>query len=188
MQLIEILVPALLICGIVYFGGIRPLRRHRREQSLRAKADAHLDSLRKGVEEIADQDPATDVQATQQQPIHLEKLSPGMQVFSDTRECWDYPPKKDDVLEAILPGDEVGGGWDYAVHIHEGAEQYLGSEQFLTLEGRFASVPGVDECKHEDREVFLIRAKALTADELSEACWTQFMNTAEQAFEKVGQH
>jgi hypothetical protein len=82
------------------------------------------------------------------------------------------------VLEEIYSGEQVAGGWDYAVHIHDAAEQYLGTNQFLGLEKRFASVQGVDACKHEDREVFLIRTRYLDKGGLRDALWREFLEAA----------
>lgn len=110
----------------------------------------------------------------------------GTHASTHIRDSWGYPPKREQVLEEILSGNEAGDGWDYAVHIHEGAEQYLGADQFSRLQQRFASVAGVDQCQHEDREVFLIRTKTLNADGLKAACWKQFLEAAKIAFEKKG--
>jgi hypothetical protein len=117
-------------------------------------------------------------------PSQAGLAASGSQVLTNIRDDWGYPPNREQVLEEILSGDQVGGGWDFAVHVHEGAEQYLGSAQFSSLAERFTSISGVDECKHEDREVFLVRTKSLDVDTLREACWKQFMEAAKAAFEK----
>ncbi|GAB6907711.1 hypothetical protein JCM12296A_35480 [Desulfosarcina cetonica] len=74
---------------------------------------------------------------------------------------------------------EIGSEWDYEIHVHEAAEQYLGSEEFFRLRERFASVPGVDECEHEDREVFLVRTHSLDTQDILDAFWSQFLKAAE---------
>jgi len=99
-------------------------------------------------------------------------------VIADIRELWGFPPKQSDVLEGIYSLKKVGGPWDYAVHIHEASEQYLGSEQFHSLEKRFGSVPGVDECVQDDREVFLIKTKALNVSSLRTAIWQKLLEAA----------
>jgi hypothetical protein len=99
-------------------------------------------------------------------------------VMSDIRELWGFPPKECEVLEGIYSLKKVGGPWDYAVHIHEASEQYLGSEEFHSLEKRFGSVPGVDECVQDDREVFLIKTKALNVSSLRKAIWQKFLEAA----------
>jgi hypothetical protein len=116
-------------------------------------------------------------------PSEAALAAPGTQVFTSIRDYWGYPPKAELVLEEIVPCDQVVG-WDFAIHVHEGAEQYLGSAQFLSLVERFKAITGVDDCKHEDREVFLVRTKSLDADTLRESCWQQFMEAAKAAFEK----
>jgi hypothetical protein len=169
------------VAGIIYFMFIRPQLRQRRERAIQAQRDAHFNMLVKGIDKLAKRDPTVISEPTAH-PVASEQ----QELFADIREYWGYPPKRDQVLEEIFSGDQVGGDWDYAVHIHEGAEQYLGSELFLGLEKRFASVPGVDKCKHEDREVFLIRAKTLSVDALRSGCWTQFLQAAEMVFGKEG--
>jgi hypothetical protein len=97
----------------------------------------------------------------------LHKKMPGAtRMVTDIRAHWGYPPKQEQVLEDILSRNEINGDWDYAVHIHEGSEQYLGSQQFDSLLKRFASVPGVDACMQEDREVFLVKTKTLDTENL----------------------
>lgn len=107
-------------------------------------------------------------------------LASGTQAFTCIRDYWGYSPKPEQVVEEVLPYGQAG--WDFAIHIHEGAEQYLGSAQFSSLVERFKTISGVEDCTHEDRELFLVRAKALTADKLREACWAQFMQAARAVY------
>jgi len=86
------------------------------------------------------------------------------------------------LLEEIFKLDN--SEWDYQVHIHEAAEQYLGTEQFYTLEKRFAAVPGIEAVRQEDRDVFLVRSKTSSAEEIKKEFWKQFTEAARIAFNK----
>lgn len=77
------------------------------------------------------------------------------------RDLWGFPPSKNEVLEEIRV-DDIHSDWDYIVHIHEGTEQYLGTSSFLSLKERFNKIQDIEACKHEDREIFLIRTKTLS--------------------------
>jgi len=108
----------------------------------------------------------------------------GVQVITDIREYWGYPPKQHQIMEEIHPKSELRGDWDFAVHFHESSEQYLGSKIFNSLPKRFASIPGVDACSQEDREVYLIKTNTLDAEKLKEAIWQKYLEAAKEAFEK----
>lgn len=108
----------------------------------------------------------------------------GVQVITDIREYWGYPPKQKQVMEEICPKSELRGDWDFAVNFHEASEQYLGSKIFNSLPRRFASIPGVDACTQEDREVYLIKTKKLAAKKLRAAMWQKYLEAAEEAFER----
>ena len=98
------------------------------------------------------------------------------------RDLWCFPPPKNKVLEEIRVADDLYSEWDYIVHIHEGAEQYLGTLYFLSLVERFNKIPGVEACKHQDREIFLIRTQKLSITNLEEIIWQEFLATAEAAY------
>ncbi len=97
------------------------------------------------------------------------------------KELWGYPPPKEIVIEEVVHGEQVPQDWDFAIHLHEAAEQYLGAELFVSLENRVASIPGVDSCHHEDREVFLIASKIYQPDIMTEMFWREFLHAAEIA-------
>lgn len=99
----------------------------------------------------------------------------------DIRSLWGYPPPRDQVLEAIEAGDAIAEGWDYAIHVHEGAEAYLGAPLSYGLEERFATIPGVEACLQEDREVFLVKAASLDAEALRASIWREFLAAAHEA-------
>lgn len=172
MKMTILLISGFLLCIAVLMLLIRKAHRRRKERMIQARRDEHVHWLSNRIEELAKKDPTAFGDRT------------GQAAFTAMREVWGYPPERDLVLEHIVPGDQVGRDRDYAIHIHEGAEQYLGPALFAGLEGEFASIPGVDECRHEDREVFLVRTKSLSADALRDLCWSRFMRAARMAFEK----
>jgi len=94
---------------------------------------------------------------------------------------WEYPPSKEIVIEEVVHGELVPQDWDYAIHLHEATEQYLGTELFISLEKRVASIPGIDSCLHKDREVFLISSKNYPSEILTELFWREFLHAAEIA-------
>jgi len=106
------------------------------------------------------------------------------QVITDIREYWGYPPKQKQVMEEIYSKSEISGDWDFAVHFHEASEQYLGSKIFNSLPKRFASIPGVNDCFQEDREVYLVKTKKLDAEELRTAMWHKYLEASKEAFGK----
>ncbi len=97
------------------------------------------------------------------------------------KELWGYPPPKETVIEAVVHGEQVPQDWDFAIHLHEAAEQYLGTDLFVSLETRVASIPGVDSCLHEDREIFLISSRNYQPDIMTELFWREFLHAAEIA-------
>jgi len=169
--MIDFLIGAILIGGILYLTLIR-LNLHTKKDRVDT---AVLDEWRAW---HAKQD--AELLAT------VSHDEPDQEAVAETRRLWGYPPKEQQVLEEVLPAEHTEVDWDYVVHIHEGAEQYLGAEVFASLQKLFAGIPGVDECRHEDREVFLIRTKVLSVEELRQACWQQFLRAAKTAFGKKG--
>jgi hypothetical protein len=166
MEYLNIVIVVICLAGIAFCMLVRRKRRLKREQAIQKQRDAHLAMLNEGIERLAQQNPdAVFPQLTQSES-------------TSAREMWGYPPQRDQWFEEILTRDEIGGEWDYAIHVHEAAEQYLGSEEFFRLRERFASVPGVDECIHEDREVFLVRTQSLDAQDILDAFWSQFLKAA----------
>jgi hypothetical protein len=97
------------------------------------------------------------------------------------RDLWGFPPLKNEVLEEIRV-DDIHSDWDYIVHIHEGTEQYLGTSYFLSLKERFNKIQDIEACKHEDREIFLIRTKTLSIDFLKEVIWQEFLAVAKESY------
>lgn len=161
-----ILVTIGVLCCAVFLLLMRQKRK--KERAIQARRDEFLGWLGNRIEEAAKINP--DI-VEEPEPVATLAI----------RELGGLPPRQDDVFEEIISGEQVVGGWDYAVHIHEGAEQYLGSTLFNSLEERFASVPGVDECLREDREVFLVRTGRLSADDIRKKFWEQFLSAAEVA-------
>lgn len=89
-------------------------------------------------------------------------------------------PDEDSVVRDIYPVDEVYPGWHFGVVLHEEAEQYLGAVSFQSLVQRFANIPGVADCRQEDRELFLFNTRRLSAKQLRTAVWLQFMALADE--------
>jgi hypothetical protein len=165
-----LLVTISLLCGAALFLLVRHKRK--KEGVIQARRDEFLGWLGDRIEEVARTDPGL---GEEPEPVASRTI----------RELWGFPPRQEDVFEEIISGEQVVGGWDYAVHIHEGAEQYLGSAQFNSLKDRFASIPGVDECCQEDREVFLVRTRRLSADDIQRLFWKQFLSAAEVAMNQM---
>lgn len=94
---------------------------------------------------------------------------------------WSYPPEKEEVITTIRAGDEVEAGYDFAIHLHEKAEDYLGDSLFSSLEQRVSSIPGIDKCEHHVKDIFLFSTNNYTADILSELFWREFLHVAEIA-------
>jgi len=185
MNALQLIVLLSFIACMVIFPVFRAWLRQRRGRSIQAQRDAHLQMVVNGIERLAEEDPsAVAKQGKRSQPTGGTAFSEGMEGIDDIREFWGDPPEQEQVLEEILSGDEVAEGWDFAVHIHEGAEQYLGSEAFLGLEGRFEAVPGVEACRHEDREVFLVKTERLDAESILQAFWKAFLEAAQGASEE----
>ncbi len=149
---------------------VASLFRSRRERAWQANLDDHMRMLSEGIEKIAQKNPEI---------VNDLAVHPPSQTM---RDLWGLSPSQETVLEEIRVADEVLLGWDYVVHIHEGAEQYLGTLQFQTLEERFAKIPGIQACKHEDRELFLVSTKKLSVKNLREAIWQEFLASAEASY------
>ncbi len=145
---------------------LQVLARLRHERTRKANLDAHLQMLSEGIERIAESGKAA---------ADDPDAYPSVQ---SVRDPWGSPPRQAAVLEEIRPANGLYPDWDYVIHLHEGVEQYLGTAQFRGLEGRFAGIPGVDDCRQEDREVFLIRTKQLSLESLREAIWREFLESA----------
>jgi len=171
--LFNIAVVIFCVSGIVYFMFIRPQKRRNKEKVIQQGRDAHLKMLAEGIERLGQHQVTIDTESCP--------------VSSVARETWGYPPQRDQWFEEILPRNITGSDWDFAIHIHEGAEQYLGSEQFFGLENKFACVPGVDECKQEDREVFLIKTSVHDQKSVIDALWEVFLKSATEGEMKANQ-
>lgn len=101
--------------------------------------------------------------------------------FFDTTKSWGYPPEKQHVIKDVLHGEKAVKGWDYAIHIHAGTEQYLGTALFKSMEKRIASIPGIDKCLQKDKQLFLISSQTYSAEILIELFWREFLHAAEIA-------
>lgn len=143
--------------------------RRKREKIRKTNLDAHMQMLNRGIERFY-----------QQIPDSVHDLEVDLQTVS-LRDLWGFPPSKSEVLEGIRVADDIHSNWDYIVNIHEGAEQYLGKSHFIGLTERFNKIQGIEACKHEDREIFLIRTKTLSIDLLQEAIWKEFLAAAEES-------
>ena len=71
-------------------------------------------------------------------------------IIDDIRKHIGYPPKMEMFIEDVAKNEDTN--WDYSVFIYEVSEQYLGTDQFNSLEKRFSLIPGIEKVKHEDRE------------------------------------
>jgi hypothetical protein len=91
-----------------------------------------------------------------------------------------YPPKIEECGFEVEATDE--GSWTYIVEIFDGAEYYLGTKIFNSLEKRFSRVPGIKKVKHEDRDMFLVRSKGLSQEQLRKALWEEFLKASAEAF------
>jgi hypothetical protein len=94
----------------------------------------------------------------------------------EIRRKYGFPPKIQDFFGEISTADD-DPGWDYRLWVEEWSEPYLGTEQFRSLEHRFASTVGVTGVAHMDREVFLI-ASRLNAADLRDLLWQHFVEAA----------
>ncbi len=139
-----------------------------KERASNNRLDAHLTMLSSGIEDLSPEEENNVPFSSQPLDIDIKKL-------------WGYPPPRKTVLGEVLDGDSASEGWDLAIHIHEAAEHYLGEELFLSLEKRVASLPGVEQCLHEDRDVFLISCKSYPNEILVELFWREFLHVAEIA-------
>lgn len=140
--------------------------RRQRELKRQATLNEHLKMLSEGIDRIAGQNTGS--------IGNLEENTKSESI----RDVWGFPPDKDTVLEEISVADEGYFDWDYIIHIHEGAEQYLGTFHFQSLEKRFSKIHGIDACKQEDREFFLVRTERLSVESLRKAIWDVFLTTA----------
>jgi hypothetical protein len=52
--------------------------------------------------------------------------------------------------------------------------------EFDRLAERFASIPGVESCRHEDRELFRVKTRVLATEDLKKLLWAQFLKAAGQ--------
>ncbi len=98
---------------------------------------------------------------------------------NDLYKSWGYPPEKEQIVKQIIPVEQVEDDWDYVIQIHERAEQYLGLDQFMGLEGRVVSIPGVEKCQYRERGEFLILSKSYSPEILLELFWKEFLHAAE---------
>jgi hypothetical protein len=146
--------------------------RRKRDKIRPANLDAHMQILNEGIERVAQENPALVGDSGALPPMHA------------MRDQWGFPPPQYEVIEEIAVADDGHSNWDYIVHIHEGAEPYLGTKHFLTLEERFSKIRYVDACQHEDREIFLIRSRNVSIGELREAIWQAFLAAAETSYDK----
>ncbi len=139
-----------------------------KERASNDRLDTHLTLLSSGFEKLAKE--------------NTSEITPSDKIdIANIKELWGYPPPKEIVIEEVVHGEQVPQDWDFAIHLHEASEQYLGIELFVSLENRVASIPGVDRCLHEDREVFLISSKNYQPDIMAELFWREFLHAAEIA-------
>lgn len=165
---------------IIFFGVCLPIifvlfiiqSRQKREKIRQANLGAHMQMLNEGVAKLSKQNPDL---------ISDSEVHPPLKSI---RDLWGFPPPQDTVFEEIRVADGVHADWDYIVHVHEGAEQYLGTLHFLSLEERFKKVQGIEACKHEDRELFLIRTENFSVKYLQEAIWQEFLATAKASYDE----
>lgn len=157
------LVLAALLIVLIYIKLLRPKLRQRRD----------IKKIRKWLyEEVG----------VPSKPLHSKPLPPGVQIITDIREVWGYPPKQNDIFEEINSNDSNEG--NYIVHIHEATEQYLGANIFKRLPKRFSLAHGIEKCIQEDRDVFIIETKTLNAQALRESLWTTFLEAAAESFKE----
>ncbi len=159
------------VCFVIIFVSLKIQSRRKREKIRQANLDVHMQMLNKGIERISQNN---------------SDLVSGLEVhppLKSMRDLWGFPPSQNTVIEEIRVADDVHSDWDYIVHIHEGAEQYLGTFHFLSLEERFNKIQGIEACKHEDREIFLIRTKKIPIDYLQVTIWQEFLATAEESYD-----
>ena len=106
---------------------------------------------------------------------HAARREQSRPVDPTVRAAYGFPPRIDDFFGEAEPADEHG--WTYSLWVEEWAESYLGSDEFTSLERRFASVPGIERVAHIDREVFLIQT-SLGAEQVRQFLWPQFIDAA----------
>lgn len=157
----------LIVTAVVLYLFILVRNFQAKERASIERIDAHLSLLNSGIDTV-----------TQEKGGDAEKSSP---ITLKIKNLWGYPPNKDIVIQEIILDEQVPKGWDIAIHIHEDAEQYLGSELFINLANRVAFIPGIEGCQHDDREIFLISSTGYTPDILAELFWSEFLHAAEIA-------
>jgi len=169
MGIVLLLATAFALLGLAGIGGLAfalMFRRRNRARAFREQRDEHMAMLAEGIERLAEEDPSA-VAPPQERPPSVE-----------IRREWGDPPEQGKVFEEIGPAGSGYEGWDILLRIHEGAEEYLGTKAFQTLEARFTAIPGVERCLQEDREVFLFKVATLTHDALRDTCWKLFLEAA----------
>ncbi len=136
-----------------------------KERASNERLDNQLAILNAGITEMAQENGTT----------HTMPFTP------DIQKLWGYPPEKEKIIQKVVHDEQENKDWNCAIHIHEAAEQYLGTELFLSLENRVATLPGIENCLHQDQEVFLIGSDMYTPEILTELFWREFMHAAEIA-------
>jgi len=147
------------------------VRYQRRERIRQADLDAHMAIFAAGIEKMARKDADKTVK-NNTPPAQGGSRSPCAPLNDALEES--------SVVMDVYPVGEVHPGWDYGVALHEGAEQYLGAAAFAALADRFSTIPGVAECRQEDRDLFIFRTRRLSAKQLRTAVWLQFLAAADE--------
>jgi len=90
-----------------------------------------------------------------------------------------YPPEKNAVIKEVRQGKQVPEDYDFAIHLYDGAEQFLGKELYQGFESRVAAIPGIESCLQDGNNIFLIQGSGYSEDILTELFWREFLHAAE---------
>jgi hypothetical protein len=139
-----------------------------KERASKARLNAQFTLLNSDLEKIKEN---IDRKKTKETDLHHAKSQP----------VTLYPPEKDRVIKKVVQEPKEVENYNFAIHLHEHAEQFLGPELFQGFENRVASIPGVENCTLQDSHIFLIQAANHTQELLTELFWREFLHAAELA-------
>jgi hypothetical protein len=94
----------------------------------------------------------------------------------ETRAEIGVPPTREG-LDFAVDAYEPDDNWSFQIFVSEGAEFYFGTQVFKSLEGRFASIPGISRVHHMDREVFIVKTD-LSREALTDAIWSCILDAS----------